>query len=250
MANRENILCFRELNSTNTWLKEQYTEYDLPHGFAVRADYQTKGRGQATNSWEGERGKNVLCSLFLKPFNIELHEQFVLSQIISIAIVESLQALVEEEVKIKWPNDIYVADKKVCGISIESSILGNMWSSSIVGIGINVNQMEFLSDALNPVSIKQLSGRDNDVQDVFLDVLGNILRALESYSTKERDALKKEYFSSLYRSAGYYLYEDVETSVRFMAEIENIGEMGHITLKEKVGNIRIYAFKEVKFISV
>ncbi|WP_301748249.1 biotin--[acetyl-CoA-carboxylase] ligase [uncultured Duncaniella sp.] len=127
------------------------------HGTAVMARVQTAGRGQRGNSWEAEPGMNITLSLLLRPEGLEPARQFIISQAVSLAIVEMLDNFIgADAVSIKWPNDIYVNDSKIAGILIENVISGSAISRSIVGVGLNVNQTEFLSDAPNPVSLKQL----------------------------------------------------------------------------------------------
>ncbi|MDE5927427.1 MAG: biotin--[acetyl-CoA-carboxylase] ligase, partial [Duncaniella sp.] len=129
---------------------------DAPHGTVVMAREQTAGRGQRGNSWEAEPGCNITLSLLLRPEGLHPARQFVISQAVSLAIADLVSHFVAAPVSIKWPNDIYVDDRKICGILIENTITGTSIDRTIVGIGLNVNQTEFRSDAPNPVSMRQL----------------------------------------------------------------------------------------------
>lgn len=156
------IVQLDSVGSTSSWLASMGDE--APHGLAVMAREQTAGRGQRGNSWEAEPGMNITLSLMLRPQGLHPGRQFVISQAVSLAIVDLLDTLVPgRKVSIKWPNDIYIDDRKVCGILIENSITGLSITRCIVGIGLNVNQLRFLSDAPNPVSVAQLTGEAYDV---------------------------------------------------------------------------------------
>lgn len=147
---------FKELTSTNLWMKENATS--LGNFDMVTADFQTAGRGQRGNGWESAPGENLLMSMLFRPDSLHAKDQFLISKIASVAVAKVVEQLLPSgtEVKIKWPNDIYVNEKKVCGMLVENSI-GQDASiqHSVIGIGLNLNQMEFMSDAPNPASLRQ-----------------------------------------------------------------------------------------------
>ena len=143
----------KQTHSTSTLLREQYTD-DLPHLYTIRTDFQTAGRGQAGNSWESEEGKNLLFSSLLRYEGIRAADQWRLSMLVAVACWEVLaKYLPKDWLTIKWPNDIYYGDKKLVGILIENSLSGSMVDHTIAGIGVNVNQTEWLSNAPNPMSM-------------------------------------------------------------------------------------------------
>ena len=145
-----------ECVSTNT----QVTEYPLSEeGVIVAARCQTGGRGQKGNSWEAQPGKNLTFSAMWKPRGIAAREQFSISEAVALAVVDFLEDA-GINAKVKWPNDIYVDDRKICGILIEHSVMGTEISRTIAGVGINVNQREFLSGAPNPVSMASIAGTE------------------------------------------------------------------------------------------
>lgn len=243
--NSSNHIRLLETTSTNDWLKQAIRDYELPHGFYVSTAFQTNGHGQASNKWESERGKNILFSLLIKPDKIEIYEQFLLTEIITIAIQETLQPLSPLPISIKWPNDIYAGDKKICGMLIENIILGNTWEYSIAGIGININQNAFISNAPNPISLKQICNKEYDCLNLLENTVNNILTKYQSEYSK--DNLHNTYMSKLYRRDGFYRYETSDGEP-LMAKIANIGPMGHMTLLCDNNESRTFAFKEVKFI--
>ena len=239
------------IDSTSTELRRQMSTEQLPHGYCISADFQTAGHGQATNRWESEDGKNLLFSLLLRPTIIPAAEQFIITELVTLAIINVLQDSIRQQITVKWPNDIYVGDKKLCGILIENALCGSTIDTCIVGIGININQELFKSDAPNPVSLKQLNGRDNDRKEILEEIYHNILNYYDYladnwHNESIKQSLHYEYMNNLYRRTGYHNYSTPEGE-HFSAEIEEIGSQGHLTLRLQSGECRTYAFKEVTF---
>ncbi len=137
---------------------------DAPHGYVLMAREQTAGRGQRGNSWEAAPGMNVTMSVMLRPQGLPAAAQFAISEAVAMGVVDLLDSLGVDGARVKWPNDIYVGDRKVCGILIENSLCGTIVGRSVAGVGLNVNQREFVGGAPNPVSLRQLLGRDLDVE--------------------------------------------------------------------------------------
>src|SRR5574344_2655311 len=167
-----------ETDSTNRFIKELKTDKKY-RMVVVASSFQTAGRGQGCNRWESEQGKNITFSILIHPDAILPHVQFVISMAISLAIKESLNGYFDD-VSIKWPNDIYYKDKKICGILIENNLSGCVIKDSILGIGINVNQRKFVSDAPNPVSMFQILGKETDKE----EVLNEVIRHFDYYLDK------------------------------------------------------------------
>lgn len=245
------IYHLHNIDSTSIELRRRMSAEELPHGYCISADFQTNGHGQATNHWESEDSKNLLFSLFLRPTVISASEQFIITELVTLAIINALQDEIRQKITIKWPNDIYVGNHKLCGILIENALCGQTIDTCIVGIGININQELFVSDAPNPVSLKQLNGRDNDREDILEDIYQNILNyydyLADNWQNNDiKQSLHYEYMNNLYRRTGYHNYATPEGE-HFRAEIEDIGPQGHLTLRLESGEQRIFAFKEVIF---
>lgn len=255
------IIHIDETDSTNRWLREEFPRskgglcYDESESFpgvkqvCVWADYQTAGRGCGTNRWESERGRNLLFSLLVHPKLVSsgaagseealpANRQFHVSMAISLAICEALGQHIGD-LSIKWPNDIYWRDGKICGILIENLIQGSVIKDCIIGVGLNVNQRVFHSDAPNPVSLWQICEHETDREQLLKD----ILRAFDQYVGKDISA---QYLSMLYRRKGFYPYADRDGA--FMAELLTVEDDGHLLLRDDNGSQRRYAFKEVTFI--
>ena len=230
------IIHIDETDSTNSWLAKNRTEGQSP--CAVVADYQTAGRGCGTNSWESERGKNLLFSMKIQPENLPANKQFRISMAISLAIVDALGQLVGN-LSIKWPNDIYWRNGKLAGILIENRLQGSLIKDSIIGVGLNVNQREFKSKALNPVSLWQITGQETDREQLLKD----ILERFDSYLQKDN---RTDYLSLLYRRKGFHPFADKDGA--FMAELIDVEDDGHLQLRDDDGRKRRYAFKEVQFV--
>ena len=220
-------------HSTNTLLKELIAKGQEPK--FIYAGYQTAGRGQTGNSWESEEGKNLLCSILLPP-DKNLH---FLNIAVSVAVYRTIRELGIRELAIKWPNDIYWQDKKIAGILVENAIIGNEVKYSIAGIGLNINQTDFRSDAPNPVSLKQITGKEYDI-----DAL--MQRLYEAIREVLREEVWSEYKSHLYRREGFWPFED--KNGRLEARIEDVLPTGEIVLRDQEGNQRIYHFKQVRYI--
>ncbi|MDD3194586.1 MAG: biotin--[acetyl-CoA-carboxylase] ligase [Paludibacter sp.] len=234
-------------DSTNRLLKDLVRAQALPEGFVVRTDYQEKGRGQAGNHWESERGKNLLISVLLRPEHVELAEQFILSQLVSLAILRTLQAMVSPTqaagFSIKWPNDIYWQDRKIGGILIENVLLGTRMSSSVLGIGLNINQTRFLSDAPNPVSLRQITGTSHSKMNILHRLMNELLPLYHEASFEQVRTL---YRSHLYRRSGYHRFYS-EAKGYFEATIERIENDGCLVVREQSGQETGFYFKEVVF---
>lgn len=198
------------------------------------AGYQTTGRGQTGNSWESAPDKNLLCSILLPPDK----NLYFLNIAVGVAIIR----LIGDEFTIKWPNDIYWRDKKVAGILIENAIVGDEVKYSIAGIGLNVNQTEFKSDAPNPVSLKQITGKDYDIDQLMKDLLHAVHEVLD----EPEKTIWSEYKSHLYRREGFWPFED--NNGRFEARIVDVLPSGEIVLQDQQSKNRTYHFKQVRYI--
>lgn len=233
---------FKQASSTNVLLRELLCQYDLAEGCLVRTDFQTSGKGQTGNSWESEAGKNLLFSMLLYPTSIAIDQQFILSQIVSLAIKSVLDKFAEG-FSIKWPNDIYYLDKKIAGILIENSIQGASLKHSIIGVGLNVNQKAFQSDAPNPVSLGQIVGKKLARKQILEDIYNEIITM---YSLLDKEKIRALYFQQMYRNDGYNLYE--ADNLTFEAKIISVAADGKLMLCTRQGEERGFYFKEVSFV--
>lgn len=232
------------LDSTSNELRRMGRE--ASHGTVVTCREQTAGRGQRGNSWEAEPGMNLTFSILLEPPELEATEQFWLSQAVAVAVAVVLNKVTGEEIMVKWPNDIYWNDRKLGGILIENSLSGTAIDRSIAGIGINVNQRVFMSDAPNPVSLNNITGQEYDTAAILEMVTGEIVKNVEELDNGVwRNYIDRKYRSLLWRGAGYHPFEATASGRRFTARVHDVAPSGILTLEEPDGTLSSYAFKEV-----
>jgi len=224
-----------ETDSTNRWMKENGEGV-----MVVVADFQTAGKGCGSNTWESERGQNLLFSVLIHPQKVSARTQFIITQMVSVALCNTLQRYIPQTPEIKWPNDIYVGDKKICGVLIENRLEGHRIKDCVIGIGLDVNQTEFKSDAPNPVSIKQLTGRDTDRDELLHLFLNQLQLAVEN------KGIHQDYKNRLYRRKGLYPFE--ANGTRFMATVVGTTDDGRLMLQNDEGIAHLYRFKEITFI--
>ena len=178
--------------------------------------------------------------MLIHPEALEARAQFRITEVVSVALCNTLERYIYKEVDIKWPNDIYVGDQKICGILIENRLQGSVIKDSIIGIGLNVNQQAFLSDAPNPVSMWQLTGQETN-REVLLEAF------LQAFNEAwESETISKAYRQRLYRREGYHAFCDKDG--RFEAKLRNVLNDGMLVLEDREGQRRNYAFKEIKYI--
>ncbi len=232
-----------EINSTNNLLREMARQERLPEGFLVYSDFQTAGKGQPGNSWESENGKNLLFSILLYPENIQINKQFILSQLTCLAIKKVLDQYTDG-ISIKWSNDIYWNEKKICGILIENSLIRDKIEQCIIGIGLNINQEIFTSNAPNPISLKHITGKEMDREKILFDIHKELINL---YKNLDFEKIQKEYHQNLYRKEGFHPYIDTTTKEDFLARIEKVEPDGKLILITEKGTRKEYYFKEVVF---
>ena len=238
------IIRFDEIDSTNSFLHGYHDGDDVETVVAV-AEYQTAGRGQGTNRWESEREKNLTMSVRVAPKGVKAAEQYVLSMCMALAVKDALLEY-SEGMTVKWPNDIYWNDKKISGTLIETTLVGSDVKTCIFGPGININQTEILSDAPNPVSIKQIVGHEVDREELLKKVMRNLEKYLKIVYSGERKKIHDAYMNCLYRKEGVHKYRD--NNGTFEASIERVEDSGHLVLRSTDGRERRYGFKEVAFV--
>ena len=234
------ITRFKTLESTNQYLQNLLNEgIDIVDNIVV-TDYQTSGKGQGKNVWESEDGKNLLFSIALDMSFLKAENQFLLTQIVSVTMINVLKKyLPEESLSIKWPNDIYFNDKKIAGILIKNEIKGMMMGTSIIGIGLNVNQTSFNEDLPNPISMKMITGNDFELE----ELLSAISYQLSTVNSQQSTV--NSYTDKLYRYKQWAFYEH-EGQVKEMM-ITGYDQFGRLILKEKNDREVVCDLKEISF---
>ena len=236
-----NISEYDELLSTNAEAA-QCPKEELKDKHVILTYCQTQGRGQATNRWESEPGKNLSLTIVLCPQKYEASRQFAVSMVCALGVCDFIGRYVKGG-SVKWPNDVYVGDRKICGMLIEHAIAGHFISRSLCGIGVNINQAEFLSDAPNPVSLFQLTGKHIPLEKALEELLACIGTRYGQMDDYER--LERDFMACLYRRQGIHEWED-ETG-KFRASIERVDEYGRLVLKDTEEKIRVYGYKAITY---
>jgi len=239
-----NIIPIETVTSTNDYIKELAHKEILEEGTVVVTVNQTKGKGQRGNVWESEAGKNITCSILLYPSFLPIQRYFLLSEAVSLGVKETLDAYTNG-ITVKWPNDIYHLENKIAGILIESELTGNKYNLSVAGIGLNINQEHFLN-APNPVSLKQITGREWDTEAILKELILNILYRYKRLKEGDTENLIRMYYNALYRKTGFHRYEDSEGI--FYACIDRVSDDGLLHLVTEKNEERSYAFKNVRFL--
>ena len=220
------ILELDMVDSTNNHAMQLIRDKKAHDGLVVLAKHQTSGKGQRGKVWKDEAGESINCSLIIQPGRYGITQPFHLVALTACALRKVIEATVRQSIHIKWPNDIYIDGKKTAGILIESITRGTDWQWAVIGFGINVNQKEFSSDIPNPVSLKQISGRDYDIKRLTEDCLNFILRKLEQKS-----------FEDIHASYNKYLYKrDQKVSLQYNeqlinAQLTGVDESGSLLLE-------------------
>lgn len=232
-----------ETTSTNHEIKSMRTEGRAFDGMALVAGHQTAGRGQGSNRWISEKGLNITLSLYIKPF-VEASEQFRISQAVSLGIRDFL-CLYLDDVAVKWPNDIYWKNKKIAGILIENTILGNQISDSIIGIGLNINQTAFSTEANNAISLKMITGNTFNLAECIELLVMQVKKRLVALNKEPLDSLQNEYLQSMLGFNEEQLFRDDDTE--FKGIVTGTDQFGRLQV-EREGGTKLYSFGEIVFI--
>jgi len=243
-----NIIELEETLSTNRYASELISASEISEGTVISAVNQTLGRGSDGSFWEGEKGKNLTLSIVLYPEFLSIKKQFLLNKVASLSIYDMIVKLNpnHKEVMIKWPNDIYIGNKKISGILIENAILGDTLKHSIIGIGININQEIFVSDAPNPTSLKINTGKTYNLKECLSILCSCFDRRYAQLKNSGLSVLDHDYLSALYliNTPAHYIFQKQFIS----AVIKGVAESGKLILEKINGETVECDFKEVEFV--
>lgn len=239
----QKLIYVPECHSTNSLLSEFSGQAELPEGATLITSHQTAGRGQRGNRWESEPGKNLTFSVLLRPGFMQAQDQFHLNMAVSLAAASALQGGVVQPIRLKWPNDIFVGDRKIGGILIENQLTGSFLSTTILGMGINVNQASFAFPGAS--SLANASGHAWDLN----DTLHRLLKAIEVEYLALRAGtgpeLKQRYLEWLYQINEPHRYRTGENY--FTGTIKGIEDDGKLCVWVE-GRIMKYSNKEIEFL--
>lgn len=242
----QNLIKLKEVDSTNDFLKNLVSKSEpLAEGTVIMADNQYAGRGQQENIWQTEAGKNISISIYLKPSFLALNKQFYLNIVVSLAVNDALAAFIPKNIKVKWPNDIYFRDKKLGGILIENILTGSSIKSSVIGIGLNINQQQFRTELLDKAtSLVQILQKEVDL----MDIMSKIFVYMEKYylilKSGKFGILQNDYLEKLYNFNKLAFYK--QNGKIFEGIIMGIEDGGRLLMETKAG-LKTFNFKEIEF---
>lgn len=240
-----NVIELEETISTNTYAKQLIEESKPMEGTVIIAKNQTKGKGQQGKVWDSEAGKNLTCSYIFYPVFLSADKHFYLNMVVSLAVKELCEHYLEDEVRVKWPNDVYYGNKKMAGILIENSISGSSVITSVIGIGININQTEFNDTLPNPGSLKMFTGNDTEIEEA--------LNLLNIYLEKYYLQLRNRHFHFLQRAYTEALFKYNQTATfkkgdkLFKGEITGIARDGKLIIYSNQKELR-FNMQEIQFV--
>lgn len=242
-----NIIRLKETDSTNRFALNLINEKRPAEGTLIIASNQTHGKGLETNTWESEPGKNLTFTIILYPGFLPIDKQFELNKVIALGVCDFIrQKVPDQKVSIKWPNDIYIGDRKTAGILIQNSIIGNRFDYVIAGIGMNINQENFSPALVNPVSIKNFTKKEYLLDEELNSVSLALNFRYTQFLRKEFETIDDNYLQALYRYREWHNFE-LEGRIR-EARITGISGYGHLILAARDETIHECGLKEVRFI--
>lgn len=237
----------RDIESTNSYASKLLENEPRPaEGTIVYTNFQSAGRGQMGNRWESEDGKNLLMSIIVYPDMILPEEQFLISRIITLGICDFLKNYIKI-FSIKWPNDIYAGNDKIAGILIENSINNGKIENSIIGIGLNLNQTTFISDAPNPVSLKMITGKDYNNEMCLKQLAGCLDKRYKQVLSGKETRLREDFNSNLYRHGEWHNFS--ASGKIFPGRIKGVSDDGHLLVENVNCTVSSFSFKEIIFIA-
>jgi BirA family biotin operon repressor/biotin-[acetyl-CoA-carboxylase] ligase len=249
----EPLIELSSIDSTNIYAISQIQQQMAVSGSCYRTDFQTHGKGQLGRVWDSEKGKNLLCSYVLsladvqKPNeNVKLWtpgHQMGLSFAVSLAVSDFYQTLAGEETSIKWPNDLYWRDRKAGGILIENTVRGNVWTWSIIGIGININQTEFSTEVARPVSLRQITGKEWDIPLLVSTLSKALTLRVNEWIYKGAEALLDEYNQRLFKKGAVVQFN--KNGISFAGKVMGVNEKGQLIVDH--GTIETYNFGDLQW---
>ena len=241
----QNLITLKEVDSTNTFLKNTLSNSKpLPEGTVIMAESQYAGRGQQQNKWNSDPGKNLTFSLLLNPTFLAIASQFDLTRVVSLGVHDGLATILDDKLKIKWPNDVYYADGKLGGILIENLLQGSQIKQSVIGIGLNVNQDVFPDWVPNPVSVKQILQQDYDLRVLLSEICSHIEAWYLKLKAGKVELVRKAYLDQLYWLNQQHAFRS-NGSV-FEGEIIAVKDNGVLVIKSNIGAEMEFSFKEIE----
>ncbi len=240
------IIKLDAVDSTNSFLKEMAQKIPLENYTTVMASHQKKGKGQMETQWISEPYKNLLCSVFIAFDKLLIVNQILLNYAVSISILEVLEKYNLPKLQIKWPNDILSSGKKICGLLIENTVQNGEIKSTVIGIGININQTQFSENLSNVTSIKNIVKKEVDIDKLIKEILRKLKINIGFANNSDKNLLEKKYLNVLYKKDIPTVFKD-SNEVLFTGIIVGVSSFGKLQIKLKDDSIKEFGIKEVSF---
>ena len=242
-----NIIKLDAIDSTNNYLKKIILNEGVNDYTVVTAKFQTQGKGQLGTEWESEHSKNLICSVYKKEINIKVQDQFVISALVSLALIKTLRKVNLSNMHIKWPNDIMSDNKKICGILIENIVKENYIKDAVIGIGLNVNQTIF-NNLPNATSIKNLIGTSCSKDEILKDLVKNLEYYFNKLDKSSINSIFKKYEDALFRINKPSTFKNPKGEV-FTGYIKGVSKLGKLNVMLEDNLLKSYDLKEISILN-
>ena len=242
-----NIIKLDAIDSTNNYLKKIILNEGINDYTVVTAKFQTEGKGQLGTKWESEHSKNLICSVYKKNINIKVQDQFVISALVSLALIKTLRKVNLLNMHIKWPNDIMSDNKKICGILIENIVKENYIKDAVIGIGLNVNQTIF-NNLPNAASIKNLIGTTCSIDEILKDLVKNIKYYFNELDKSSINSIFEKYEDALFRINKPSTFKNSKGEV-FSGYIKGVSRLGKLSVMLEDNLVESYDLKEISILN-
>jgi len=239
------LLEYESLDSTNIFSQELVSKSSPTEGTTVLAHYQSSGKGQYGRVWESKAKENITLSIILRPKFLAIKQQFFLNVVSSLAVADAIEYYIKDHVMIKWPNDVYIKNNKICGILIQNNLQGQQILNAVVGIGINVNQIDFHKDIPNPTSIKKEAGENIELIELRDLLFGTFEKYYEQLRSGGSEDLKKQYQERLYKKGHISRFRLDEKEVEGV--IRSINDQGQLEI-EINGSLESFSKTEIQYL--
>ena len=242
-----NIIKLDAIDSTNSYLKKILSNKDVSDSTIVTAKFQTKGKGQLGANWESENSKNLIFSIYKKDLGIKVKDQFIISIIVSLALIKTLKKNNLPNLRIKWPNDIMSENKKICGILIENIVKEKHIKHAVIGIGLNVNQTIF-DNLPNASSIKKITGNTHNKDEILKELANNINRSFEMIYSSSSEIIFKKYEELLYRINKPSTFKNLKGE-NFTGFIKGVNKLGKLNVMLDDNKLESFDLKEISILN-
>ncbi len=242
-----NIIKLDAIDSTNNYLKKIILNEGITDYTIVTAKFQTEGKGQLGTKWESEHSKNLICSVYKKNINIKVQDQFVISALVSLALIKTLRKVNLSNIHIKWPNDIMSDNKKICGILIENIVKENYIKDAVIGIGLNVNQTIF-NNLPNATSIKNLIGTSCSKDEILKDLVKNLEYYFNKLDKSSINSIFEKYEDALFRINKPSTFKNSKGEV-FSGYIKGLSRLGKLSVMLEDNLLKSYDLKEISMLN-